>query len=92
MSKTIEMPDELYDRLEEAAATEGLTPLEWLDAKLPLAARVRAECDKPGPRTMAERLAGRLGRIGSVTGQPSSADVSDSFGEYLEAKQRAGRL
>ena len=90
MSKTIKVPEDLFAHLDRAAAAEGLTPRVWVDDKVP------DELLKPGtgarPRTMAERLAGRLGRIGSETGCPSAAQASDSFAEYLLAKQRAGRL
>lgn len=90
MSKTIGMPEDLFTYLNMAAAAEGLTPRLWVDNKLP------GEAQDPGtgtrPRTMAERLAGRLGRIGSETGHPSAAEASDAFAEYLLAKQRAGRL
>jgi hypothetical protein len=87
---TIGIPDESYERLMEVAAQENRTPAEWIIARLPLPSRNSGTCAQP--RTMAERLAGRLGRIGSETGYPSAAEASDSVAEYLLAKQRAGRL
>lgn len=91
MSKTIMMPDALFARLERAAAGVGATPLGWIDSMLPMDTNGRPSADGL-PRTMAERLAGRLGRIGSGTGLPAADEASDSFAEYLLAKQRAGHL
>lgn len=85
MSTMIEVPEDLFSHLDRASAAEGLTPRGWLGEKLPERAVVPA-------RTMGERLAGRLGRIGSRTGHPSAAEASDAFADYLLAKQRAGRL
>lgn len=85
MSKSIEIPENLFTHLDRASAAEGLTPRVWLEDKLPAEA-------VPPTRSMAERLAGRLGRIGSETGHPSAAEASDAFAEYLLAKQREGRL
>lgn len=134
MSKHIEVSDQDYARIQQAADADGMPLDAWVVANLPLehengaepttappctngrpartmadmlAGRVgvinsgRAErlLDLPEipptaapPRTMAERLAGRLGRVGSGTGLPSSDNVGQSFAEYLEEKQRNGRL
>jgi hypothetical protein len=92
MSKTIVMPDELFARLERAAAGVGATPLGWIDSMLPMDTNGRPSPADGLPSTMAERLAGRLGRIGSGTGLPAADQASDSFAEYLLAKQRAGHL
>jgi hypothetical protein len=35
MSRTLEIPDDLYERLEKAAARIGKTPQVWLDLFLP---------------------------------------------------------
>jgi hypothetical protein len=92
MSKMVEMPDELFARLERAAAGVGETPLGWIDSMLPTDTNGRPAFADGLPNTMAERLAGRLGRIGSGTGLPAANEASDSFAEYLLAKQRAGHL
>lgn len=121
MSRSIELSDEDYARLERAAKMERITPAEWIARRIPpcgeaeaqpslkgkperttvdilaeRAGRIASAPDQAGAEvvyaTMAERLAGRIGRIGSGTGEPSSDNVAKSFAEYLEAKQRAGRL
>lgn len=35
MSRTLEIPDDVYDALTEAARAQGLSPVEWLTSKLP---------------------------------------------------------
>ena len=62
MSKTLELPEELYARLEEAAETSGTTPEGWLDQHLP----------KPQPKpptgdgkTLRQRLEGLIGNFSS---------------------------
>ena len=82
---TIDVPDERYEGLIEAAAQENTTPAEWIIARLPLPRR-----KFPGAKTMYDRFAGRLGVVSS--GQPASDDIKDAFGEYLEEKHRNGHL
>jgi hypothetical protein len=100
MSKMIEVPEELFERLERAAANQGLTPLGWLDTNVPTENGSNAEPHHA--RTMAERLAARLGRIGSGTAPPSpdpsanrdAADVpgADSKPARTMADRFAGRV
>lgn len=87
----IELTDELHARLLQAAAAEGLTPIDWIAARLPSSLPALTQSEAPA-KTMADVLAGRVGRIGSGTGRPSSVNVSESFAEYLEEKHRNGRL
>lgn len=35
MSRTVELPDDVYQRLEEEASAAGTTPAEWIAARLP---------------------------------------------------------
>ncbi|MBX9583625.1 MAG: hypothetical protein K2X87_25265 [Gemmataceae bacterium] len=46
----------------------------------------------PKPRTMADRFAGRIGRVGS--GKPSNAskNTGEQFTDYVVQKHREGRL
>lgn len=92
MSQTLEVPDRDYAEIQDAAEAGGLTPLAWIVSHLPSAPNANASRIVPKPATMAERLAGRVGRISSGTGEPSSDDVAEHFAEYLEEKQRQGRL
>jgi hypothetical protein len=123
MNVAVELPESDYQRLQKAAAAEGVTPAAWIAARLPAhvevqtcsngkPARTMADlfADRVGlvasdrsqssaeivdgakPATMAERLAGRIGTLSGSGGRPSSDDVARSFAEFLEAKQRQGRL
>ncbi len=87
----LKVPDPVYTAIAEEAGTRGLTPLGWIVAQLP----VRRPPPAPNgakPRTMAERLAGRIGLFSGSRGLPTSDNVAQSFAEHLEAKQREGRL
>lgn len=63
MSRTLELSDDTYRQLLDAAAAAGLTPVEWIAAHLPDSAEEEAV---PEPtQTLAERFAGRVGVIDS---------------------------
>ena len=93
MSRSIELSDEDYARLERAAEIEGITPAEWVASRVPTwrdAPKVGTN-GKPA-RTMADLFEGRIGRFSGSNGQPSSDNIRESFAEHLEQKQREGRL
>jgi hypothetical protein len=93
MTRSIELSEEDYARLERAAAQEGITPAEWMVRRIPRWAAEPKPCANGKPaKTMADLFEGRIGRFNSGNGQPGSDDVRESFGEYLEQKQREGRL
>jgi hypothetical protein len=63
MSRSVELPDEVYEILEQTAATGGITPAQWI------ARYLAAFGDDPGPdpdtgasRTSADVLAAHVGR------------------------------
>lgn len=82
---TIDIPDERYEGLLQAAAQENRSLAEWIISRLP-----RPWRKTPGAVTMYDLFAGRLGVVSS--GQPVLDDTKDAFGEYLEEKHRNGRL
>lgn len=97
MSRTIEVSDQDYARIQHAADAAGMPVDAWVVTK----AAPGRDAKEPAPplrpdgqpaRTMADLLAGRIGRFNSGTGQPSSSNVSESFAEHVEEKQRKGRL
>jgi hypothetical protein len=96
MSKTIEVSDQDYARIQDAAAADGIPLDAWVVANLPLNGRgslptaPASTNDKPA-RTMADVLAGRVGLIDSGDGRLSEHH-SEIFGEILEEKRREGRL
>jgi hypothetical protein len=87
----LELSDEIYTRLLDAAAASGMTPVEWIAARLPQPA-ASAKDDAEPTRTLAERFAGRVGVIDSGGQVRAAEDIGDRFAEHLKQKRRAGRL
>jgi hypothetical protein len=109
MSRNVELPDEVYARIEAEASTTGTTVAEWIAAHAPKGgakpcppahtnggAQQNAADHEPTEapaetRTLADRLAGRIGRLRSDRGDLSERG-SELFTEELLAQQKAGRL
>ena len=83
MSRTIELPDKLYEALEKAAAASGTTPVGWIVTHLE---------PSSNPRTLADLFAGRVGRIGSGGKGGLSEAGGEQFTDYLDEKRRGGHL
>src|SRR5204862_2872781 len=63
VSKTLELPDELYERLADAAATSGATPVEWLERHIP---KPNGRTAQPqATKTLRERIEGIIGSVAS---------------------------
>jgi hypothetical protein len=89
MSRTLEVPDELYERLERQAAIFGKTPLEWLDMHLPSLEYLNRVMDG---RPLIEKLEGLIGNVASGGIENMKEDPNDPFFNYLLQKKREGRL
>ena len=64
MSRTLEIPDGIYDALERAAGAGGTTPVEWIEARLAEARAIAVDSPDPKPgETLADLFAGRIGLI-----------------------------
>ena len=90
MSRTLELPDELYTRIETVAAKNGNTPIEWLNRNVP-----EANGASPQPevkKTLRERLHGIIGSVSSGGQERLSENTGEKFTDYLEQKRREGRL
>lgn len=92
MSRSVELPDSDYARLEQAAAAEGVTPAEWIAERLLGQAHVQPGPNDKPKQTLAERFAGRVGVIASGGKERLSERHSEVFGDILAAKREAGRL
>jgi hypothetical protein len=92
MSRTLELPDVLYEALIEAARAEGVTPVGWIAEHLP----------KPPPRpTAAERQVAHarlrqhvvaLGHATGIDNESIDADLARAYGDdhaTLDAKDAA---
>jgi len=93
MSKTLELPDEVYAELEEVAARSAVDPATWVADHVRLAKVTDPPQSPPQAKTLAEKLAGAIGGIDSG-GLEAMEDKcrGDSFAEYLLQKKKEGRL
>jgi hypothetical protein len=78
MSRSVELPDELYRELEKVALEHGLTVVDWIAATLP-------EPSSIGEHSLPELLQGLIGAVDSTKGTRS--DVSRTpFGDLIARK------
>lgn len=93
MSRSIELSEEDYARVEREAEMEGITPEEWMARHLPALDGEAKPCTNGKPvRTMADVLAGRVGLFDSGGDGMLSERHSELFADYLVEKRKAGRL
>lgn len=94
MNRTVELPDDVYAALREAAEASGMTPADWIAAHLPIPSGP-VNHQQPVPhaaRSLAAEFAGRIGVVGSGGHDPFSENTGERFTDHLEAKRRAGHL
>jgi hypothetical protein len=82
MSRTLEIPDELYERLETAATATGATPVEWLDRHLP---KTNGTAKEPG--SLYERMKPHIGKY-TVDWERLRDDPNDPFFSDILRQQR----
>jgi hypothetical protein len=88
MSQNIELPDPIFDALQQAAAASGTSPVGWIVSHLP----------EPSPepkkeaKTLADLLEGHIGLVHSGGKEVLSENTGQRFTEYLLQKRREGRL
>jgi hypothetical protein len=99
MSKTIEVSDHDYARIQDAADAAGMPLDTWVIENLPLEgpAPVQKSEVPLGPdgkpaRSMYDLFAGRIGVVNSGGAERLSERHSEVFGEILEEKHRKGHL
>ncbi len=94
MSRTLALPEAVYAALREAAEASGMTPADWIAARLPRSSVSPEDQQQvePSARTLADEFAGRTGVIGSGGQERLSENTGEKFAEHLEGKRRAGHL
>jgi hypothetical protein len=104
MSKTLELPDDVYAELEEVAARFAVDPATWVADRVRLAKTKDSpgqspegngpDAPPPSPRkTLAELLEGVIGSVDSGGLEAIEERCrGDSFAEYLLQKKKEGRL
>jgi hypothetical protein len=89
MSQSLELPDPIFDALQQVASASGTTPVGWIAAHLP----ERADSESMnGAKSLADLLAGHIGLIHSGGKEALSENCGERFTDYLEQKRREGRL
>ena len=104
MSRNVELPDDVYARVEQRAAAAGMTVVEWIAAGAPaLCAEPCASESQNGghpgatnenghpPRTLADEFAGRVGLV-SLPETELSERTGELFAERMLEKYRSGHL
>ncbi|MBM3265137.1 MAG: hypothetical protein FJY97_17195 [candidate division Zixibacteria bacterium] len=86
MSRTLELPDALYELLKQAAEAEGTTPEDWLKTHLCVDADVGKKPVKTRkkPQTLADLFSGRVGIVRSGDKAALSEACGDRYTDYLE--------
>jgi hypothetical protein len=90
MSKSLELPDSVFDALEQAANASGTTPVGWIAAHLPPARTPTPKSNEP--KSLADAMAGHIGTVHSGGKEALSRNCGELFTDYLVQKRREGRL
>jgi hypothetical protein len=89
VSRLLQLPDNLYDRLERAAAAAKTTPIEWLDRHIPQP----EDLPEPKPGSLYELIKDHIGVFDSGGGIEKMADdPNDPLFNILLEKKRKGTL
>lgn len=87
MTHQLELPDEVYQKLEMLANEQGVTPAEWIAARLShhQVNDAEEEQDSPEERPLSETLNGYIGVIDSSK-EPYSDDERTPLGDLVAEK------
>ena len=89
MSQAVEISDPVYSALEKAAHAIGTIPAGWIAVQL---ARAALSPGAASNQSLADRFAGRIGRIRCERQDNLSECCGEQFAEHLEATKQAGHL
>jgi len=89
MSQNLELPDPVFDALQQAAAASNTTPIGWITAHLPPSEPL---ANSNGAKTLADLLAPYIGTFRSGGKERLSENCGERFTDYLIQKRREGRL
>ena len=94
MSKKLELPESLYETLQQAAEAEGTTPAGWIKTHLSRDQNIgeRPIKIKKKPLSLADLFSCRVGQIRSGGKEALSEECGDKFTDYLEEKRHGGHL
>lgn len=93
MGQIIELPDEVFARLQAAAAKAGQSPAEFIADVTSTATSGAPHAPDEKRLTLRERMSGSIGAVHSGLGKERlSENRGEKFTGYLEQKRREGRL
>ena len=90
MSKILEIPDSVYEALADVAAANGQSPADWIASKVPMKPIVAPR--DGSPRTLADRLAGRIGKFKSSGDGEGSRNCRNIYIDGLVEKRDKGHI
>lgn len=85
MSKTLELPDPVYEALKQAASACGTSPVGWIAAHLPPADPSQSGENGTRPKTLAEAMAAHIGTVHSGGKEAPSQSTTDKPGGERES-------
>jgi hypothetical protein len=88
MSQNLELPDPIFDALQQAAAASGTSPAGWIAAHLPVASTLAPK----DAQSLADLLKGYVGTIRSGGKVAYSKNCGQHFSDYVIQKRREDRL
>jgi hypothetical protein len=89
VSRLLHLPDNLYERLERAAAAAKTTPIEWLDRHIPQ----RGDLPEARPGSLYDLIKDHIGVFDSGGGiKKMPEDPNDALFNILLEKKRKGTL
>jgi hypothetical protein len=83
-TRHLELHEELYEKLRQAADTEGVSPEEWIQARLP------SSTTATGERSLSEALKGLVGSFDSSQEQYGNRQVSPMAEMVADKLQKQG--
>jgi hypothetical protein len=91
MSRTLELPDSVYEALLDAARDRGIAPADWIKEQLPRSESVAKESNPEAPRqdrrAALERLLQQTVSLGHPIGADNEAIDADLARAYADAHQ-----
>jgi hypothetical protein len=89
MDQNLQLPEPIYNALQQAAAANGMTAAGWIAAHLPPCA---AESPFNGANSLADAFKNRTGRVHSTGKEVLSENCAENFARDLEQRRNEGKL
>jgi hypothetical protein len=84
MTRTLELPEPVYDALVEEARARGIAPSEWIASRLPLPRRQVSEAERKAARELMYAHIFSLGHATGTDNEQIDADLAREYGDTHE--------